>query len=259
MDSYMLQTLSNAIDVINIFETEPKPLSIQDIVQRTNMNRTSVYRILYTLRSKGILELDKNTGKYSLGIKMVQLASLVLQRLDIKQIARPYLEKLWNEINETIHLVIMNEKNAIFIDKLETSNTIFMGSYIGWAAPLYCTASGKLLLSFQSEGFIDEYLETVTIEPYTYKTITHKNDFKNNLRIIREKGYSLDNEEMVEGLKCIAVPITNADGLTVASISISGPTSRMSIKQDQVIELLMEYASLVSKKLAKSSELMIRY
>lgn len=257
LDSYMLQTLSNAIDVINVFESEPKPLSIQDIVRSTKMNRTSVYRILYTLRSKGILEMDENTGKYSLGIKMVQLSSLVLQRLDIRQIARPYLEKLWKESNETIHLVVMNEKNAIFIDKLETRNTIFMGSHIGWVAPLYSTASGKMLLSYQTEEFINDYLEAITIIPYTYKTITDKHDFKHNLRLIREKGYSFDNEEMVEGLKCIAVPITNAGGKIVAALSISGPTSRMSIKQDQVIDMMFEYASMISHEVSKSSEMFI--
>jgi IclR family KDG regulon transcriptional repressor len=251
-DHYLVQTVANALDVINVFETESEPLSIAELVERTNMNRTTLYRVLYTLRTRGFVEMDPVTGKYRLGIKIVQLSSLVLQRFSIKQVARPYLERVKNTLGATVHLVVLNDYKAIFIDKVEAADDIFMGSYIGWVAPLYCTASGKLLLSFQGESSIQEYLQTVPFKPYTYKTLTDKDMFLRELAEIAANGYSVDNEEMVEGLTCMAAPVM-VNGKIAAAVSVSGPTSRINANRDSIINELLQCAKLVSRDLANTS------
>lgn len=258
-DPYLLQTLSKAIDVINIFETESEPLTIAEIAKKTKMNRTSLFRILYTLRSKGLVEMDLNTGKYRLGMKIVRLSSLVLQRLDIRRLAKSYLEALRDRLQETIHLVVLNEKSAIFIDKMEISGSIFMGSYIGWIAPLYCTASGKLLLSYQDQEYIDDYLQTVSIKPYTHKTIMSKEQLRENIEWIKTVGYSVDDEEMVEGLTCYAAPVFDGKGKIKAAVSVSGPTSRITSNKEKIITELLDTTATISKELSNAPEMSSRW
>lgn len=259
MNNYILQTLANAIDVINVFETESEPLTIADLVKRTNMNRTNLYRILYTLRTKGLIEMDADTGKYRLGIRIVQLSSLVLQRLSIRQIARPHLQRFNETVNETTHLVVINDKKVIFIDKLEIQQTILMGSYIGWVAPLYCTASGKLLLSYREKEFIQDYLKAETFNDYTLKTLSDAGSLLKDLERIKLYGYAIDDEEMVEGLTCFAAPIFATNEKVLATVSVSGPTSRMVANREKIIHELLDCVKRVTLEISSTSEISVNW
>jgi IclR family KDG regulon transcriptional repressor len=250
-DQYLLKTLSNAIDVLSLFE-EKVELTPNEIKDRVSMNRTNLFRILYTLRHKGLLECDTESGKYRVGIKTVHLASLFLQRLDIKNISHSHLVKLRDCLDETVHLVVMNNNLSTFVDKIEAGEDIYMGSYIGWSAPLYCTASGKLLLSFESDGHIKNYLETVKRKKYTPNTVDTAVKFLENIEEIRRLGYSLDEEEMVEGLTCIACSIKDHEERPIASISVSGPTTRMKMKKEVIIENLFKTADNISDVIKKT-------
>jgi DNA-binding IclR family transcriptional regulator len=252
-DPYLLQTLSNALDVLEVFEDHAEPMTISQLVEITKMNRTNLFRILYTLRKKGIIEVDAETGKYRLGLKLVQLSSLVLQRLEIKDIARPYLQRLRDKLNETVHLVVLGDDKIVFIDKHAVSGSILMNSFIGYVAPLYCTASGKLLLSFQDEAIIDRYIETTPFKPYTTNTLTDKNEFRQELKKIKKLGYSIDNEEIEEGLVGFATPIFS-HGRVIASVSVSGTAQKMKNKQDEIIASLLETSKLISNDLSNAPE-----
>lgn len=253
MNNYMLQTLSNAIDVLTIFETESEPLSIAELVKKTDMNRTTLYRILSTLRAKGLLEIDNDTGKYRLGIKIVQMSSLVLQRLGIREIARPYLESLRENVNETIHLSVLNDQKVIYIEKLEVPQAIFMGSYIGWVAPLYCTAAGKALLSVQSEEYRHAYVSAAAFSTYTQKTLADADRLMGDLALTQSRGYAIDDEEMIEGLTCYAAPVVDAGHQAVAAISISGPTSRMNSDKEKMIAEVLTCANQISQAISRTS------
>jgi IclR family transcriptional regulator, KDG regulon repressor len=253
MNNYMLQTLSNAIDVLTIFETESEPLSISELVKKTSLNRTTLYRILSTLRAKGLLELDNDTGKYRLGIKIVQMSSLVLQRMSIREVARPYLESLRERVSETIHLSVLNDKKVIYIEKLEVPQAIFMGSYIGWVAPLYCTAAGKVLLSAQNEDYIQEYVDTAVFQNYTQKTLADPQSLREDLERIKSRGYSIDGEEMIEGLTCFSAPIVDDQNHAIAALSISGPTSRMTQDKENIIQEVLKCAQQISQEISRTS------
>lgn len=252
-DQYLLKTLANAIEVLSLFEEEVS-LAPKEIAERIDMNRTNLFRILYTLRHGGLLELDPKTGKYQIGMKTIHLASLSLQRLDIKHICHPYLVSLRDLVEETVHLVVINNNLATFIDKIGANEDVHMGSYVGWTAPLYCTASGKLLLSFEPDKVIKEYFETVKLKRYTDNTIYNFNTFLKNIREIREVGYSIDKEEMVEGLTCFAIPIKEHKGHAIASISVSGPTTRMNKKRETIIEQLQQTSQEISSMITKIPE-----
>lgn len=248
-DQYILKTLSNAIDVLSLFEEEPS-LSIKELQEGTQLNRTTLYRILYTLRHEQVLELDPETGKYHLGMKIIHLASLLLKRMDIKMIAHPYLCKLRDSILESVHLVVLSNNLATFVDKVTASEDVNMGSYIGWTAPLYCTASGKLLLSSKENEWIDSYLKKTEFKKYTEKTLYMK-EVINDINEIRKRGYSIDAEEMIEGLTCFAAPVRSPFGEVIATVSISGATSRMNNNKERVVQELLNQTNQITDSVSK--------
>ncbi len=249
-DQYILKTLSNAIDVLSLFEEEPS-FTIKELQEETHMNRTTLYRILYTLRHQGVLELDPETGKYHLGMKIVHLASLLLQRMDIKTIAHPYLCRLRDSTLETVHLVVLSNNLAAFVDKVTAKEDINMGSYIGWTAPLYATASGKLLLSSKEDEWINSYLKKTEFSKYNKNTLSVEEVIKKNINEIRKRGYSTDSEEMVEGLTCYAAPVKNHIGEVIAAVSISGATSRMINNKEKNIQELLNYTNQITDSINK--------
>ncbi|KAB2330473.1 IclR family transcriptional regulator [Cytobacillus depressus] len=252
-EQYILKTLSNAIDVLELFDEEAA-LTPKEIENRIKMNRTNLYRILYTLRHRGLLDLDPQTGEYKIGLKVFHLASLSLKRLDVKTISHPFLQILGNLLNESIHLVVKNNQFAIFVDKIEANEDVNMGSYIGWSAPLYCTASGKLLISYESDEWIKSYFKNLDLKKYTDNTLVQYEQFMNNITNIREKGYSSDEEEMVEGLTCFAVPIIGHSGKIVAAVSVSGATTKMNKKKELVLEELKKTATEISKTITRTPQ-----
>ena len=256
-DEYLLKTLVNALDVLSLFETEVS-LTPKEVESKINLNRTSIYRILYTLRHKGLLELDPQTGEYKIGMKMFHLGSLSLQRLDIKNISHPHLLALRDTVNESVHLVIKNNDAVTFIDKKPAKEDIFMGSYVGWNAPLYCTASGKILLSFETNEYINNYFKKAPRKKYTDHTLESYEKLIQNIEGIRQLGYSTDQEEMVEGLTCYAVPIIGHDEKVIASISVSGSTTKMTEKKGIVIEELFKVTAAISKAIGKTPDGAIR-
>jgi len=249
-DQYILKTLSNAIDVLSLFEEEPS-FTIKELQEETHLNRTTLYRILYTLRHQGVLELDPENGKYHLGMKIVHLASLLLQRMDIKTIAHPYLCRLRDSTQETIHLVVLSNNLAAFVDKVTANEDINMGSYIGWTAPLYSTASGKLLLSSKKDEWINLYLKETEFKKYTERTLGTGEVIRRNISEIRKRGYSIDAEEMVEGLTCFAAPVKNHRGEVIAAVSISGATSRMINNKETVVKELLNQTNQITDLISK--------
>ncbi|WP_413375472.1 IclR family transcriptional regulator [Alkalihalobacillus sp. 1P02AB] len=252
-DQYILKTLSNAIDVLSLFEHHIS-LTPKELEAKSNLNRTNLYRILYTLRHKGLLEIDSKSGEYKIGMQTINLASLALQRMDIKTICHPFLETLAVELNETIHLVVKNQNLATFIDKVESREDINMGSHIGWTAPLYSTASGKLLISQETDEVILKYWRETTHKSYTDHTIRSSERFIENIKEVRLNGFASDNEEMVEGLTCFAVPIKGHSDNIIASISASGATSRMKKNKEDVLYKLLQVSNEISKAIIKTPQ-----
>jgi DNA-binding IclR family transcriptional regulator len=174
--------------------------------------------------------------------------------MEIRDIARPHLQRLRDQLNETVHLVVLGEDKIVFIDKHAVSGSILMNSFIGYVAPIYCTASGKLLLSLQDEATIEQYITTTAFNPYTNQTITDKNVFRQELNKIRKQGFSIDDEEIEEGLVGFATPIFSRSGRVVASVSVSGAAQKMRNKQDQIIAALLKTSKLISNDLSNALE-----
>jgi len=214
--------LEQAIKILEIVVFEGRNgITIKEISQKIDLHPSTIYRYLNTFLSYGYVSRSTD-GNYKPGIKLVELGNYVLNGFDLREIAHPYLVRLVNEVNQTVHLAIREGNEAIYIDKVEGPQTLQMRSRVGMKIPLYCTALGKVLLAYSSEEDIDHYLKEVELTPRTQNTIISSCELKEELLNIRKQGYALDNQENEQGIICVGAPIFDFTGQVVAALSISG-------------------------------------
>ncbi len=179
--------------------------------------------------SEGLLEQDRDNGKYHLGIALFRLGALVRRRMNVSNEARPYLYDLREKINETVHLAILDGSEIMYVYNLESTQAIRMRSDIGVRKPAYCTAEGQAILAFQPAEVIERVV-AAGLAPRTPKTLTSADKFIKALGVVRQRGCAIEDEESELGMVCIAAPIRDDSGDVVAAVGIAGPLMRLSKK-----------------------------
>ncbi len=223
----MVKSVSRALDIIMLVSMKKGGLGVTEIANQIDINKSSVYRILSTLVQYGFVEQDNETGRYKLGYKFLEVSSRLLESIDLREEAKPFLKELEYETNEVIHLVVYDQGEVVYIEKLDGSETLRMHSKVGRRAPMHCTSVGKAILAHLPTNVVTDILERKGLPVHTDKTMTDKEMFLQELNQIRKNGYALDLEENEYGITCIAVPLFDHLGKVIAAVSISGPTLRM--------------------------------
>ncbi|MBA2870360.1 DNA-binding IclR family transcriptional regulator [Anoxybacillus calidus] len=244
----MVKSVSRALDIIDIVSLEKDGLGVTEIAKQMDINKSSVYRILSTLVRYGYMEQDEETSRYKLGYKFLEMSSKLLESIDLRKEAKPYLQELEKETNEVIHLVVYDQGEVIYIEKLEGTETLRMHSKVGKRAPMHCTAVGKAILAHLPSNVVLDILERKGMPRHTDKTITDQDEFLKELAQVKQKGYALDLEENEYGIRCIAVPIFDHVGRVIAAVSVSGPTIRMT---DERIEQLQARMLQIGKQISE--------
>jgi IclR family KDG regulon transcriptional repressor len=235
--------------VLALLETlsKEKELNLERISERTKIPKVTALRLLTTLcKSKYIIKNPNDS--YSLTLRMFSVGSRALDWTEIIEISRPIVEQLKNDLQETIHMGILEDRKAVYIMKEESPHTVRMYSRVGKNIPLYCSGLGKCLLSYQGEKYIDEYISKTDLRRRATKTITDQYSLKKELSIIKERGYGFDDEENEGGIFCISAPIFNHEGFIEAAISVSWPIYR--IKKEEIptfIKMIKSSANEISK------------
>jgi IclR family KDG regulon transcriptional repressor len=230
---------------------------VTELAKSVGMNKSTTYRFLHSLRELGYVAQDADTEHYSLTLKLFEVGSIVLDRMELWNESRLVMKNLARVTGETIHLGIIESGKLVYIGKLESTQTlrVSMSSRVGQGAPTYCTGLGKALLANLPPDQIDAVLKSEEIMAYTEKTITRRQDIDRELEQIRKVGYSIDNEEHEVGVRCIAAPIRDNRGEVAAAISISMPSIRMTSKeQPRFRRLVLEAASEISARLGYRPE-----
>lgn len=244
-----VQSLDRAIDIIEKLVESKQGLGVTQISDSTGLHKSTVYRLLSTLNYRGFVKKDTENNKYTIGLKLFEIGSKVLNNLDLRTESKPYLMDLMNRTGETIHLGVMNNYEVVYIDKVEGTETIGMTSKIGRRVPAHCTSLGKTILAYSNEEYVDELLEKKGLPRYTAQTIVEPQKLKEHLKEIKKKGYAVDDEEQELGIRCIAAPIFNYNGEVMASFSISGPASRMSEERvENLSNLITRFADKISSE-----------
>lgn len=249
-DTYNVQVLERAIKIIEILEKYPSGISLKDIVDESGLNKTTVFRILATLENYSYIMQDANNGVYKLGYKFLELSNAIIKRLDIRDIAHPYLEELSHITDEVVHLVILDNDKCLYIDKVDkSSGNIKMVSSIGKHAYLHSSAVGKVILAYMDEENVLKIINRTGMPKFTDNTITTKERLVQELRKIKINGYAVDEVENENGVRCIAAPIFNYDGDVIAAFSISGLTLRLTKERiPEIVHIIKEYSFKISKE-----------
>lgn len=248
---YTIRVLVRANKILECFTLTNPERSLMDIVRETGLNKSTVYRMLETLESLRWVKWDPKTGLYRLGLGIFEIGNRAIQGLDFYQVSRPYLEKLVEFGGQSAHLATKDDDDALYLNKLENPNVfIAQPSSIGRRLPMHCTACGKILLAYLEESEVEEIINRKGLPKFTPNTITTKEKLFAELRVVREKGYAVDNEEIQGGLRCVAAPIRDASGKVVAAVSVSGLKSVFADEFiPQLAEEVVKNAEAISREL----------
>jgi DNA-binding IclR family transcriptional regulator len=246
-----VQSLERALTILNKLSEYPDGIQIARLSEQVGLTKSTVHRLLATLSSMNYVVQDEETDKYKLGLQVLFLSRNLLNNNNIVATAKPYLEKLSAEVNETVHLCIEDLGEIIYIDKIESNQTIRMYSRIGSRAPMHSTGVGKILLSGKNQDEFNKLISKITFVKKTPNTITSKEELILEIEKVKQQGYALDNAENEEVLRCIAAPIFDHKGKIVASFSVSGPTNRVTKEaiNDTLIDLMKQYSIAISRNL----------
>ena len=223
------------------------------MARELHLNKSTAFGLLCTLERRGYVEQNPENGKYRLGLRTLDLGNVKLAGFDVARVAHPLLRSIVEQLGETAHLAIYERGEVIYIDKVESDNTLRIASFIGKRNPAYCTGVGKCLLAFQTEEEIDRVIGAGLVAR-TPQTITDRVRFMAELAAIREKGRAGDNEEFSLGLICSAAPVRDSKGKVCAAISVSAPTIRATPKRLAIIDkTIAEAAASISRALGYKS------
>ena len=215
--------------VLRILETlheAPAGLQLKDVALQTSINKSTAYRFLAHLEHEGYVFRDV-TGAYAIGVRLARLASGTSYQTTLRKISRPILQQLWKATGETVNLAVMDGREVLYLDVMESSHTFRLVSQVGLRRPVYCTALGKVMLAFIPEEEQQYFFEGMTFERFTPHTLKGAAQLRKEFASIRQRGYSIDNEEAYLGSRCIGAPIFESSGKIAAALSVSGPTTRV--------------------------------
>jgi len=220
-------------------------VSPQELADRLGIDRSSAYRLLYTLMECGYLTQAENRKFIPNGGKFVAIFGKVAGRLDWMKLANQYMEVLAEETGETANLGVVENNYLVYIGQAQSDNAVRVYNAIGTRRPLHSSSLGKAYLAFLDEPRRSEIIDMIDFTPITPKTITNPELFRLHLEMVRRNGYAFDDEETFEGVRCLAAPVFDHKGKIIAAMGISGPTSRVTLERlpfysNKVVEIARE-------------------
>ena len=214
------------------FLVENGSAGLMEISEELDLNKSTTHRVLNSVIYMAHARQNETNGRYEPSLKIVDMAGRIMSNIDIVHVVRPYLRKLMDQAEETVHFVEREGTEAVYIDKVESlRNGIQMVSRIGSRIPLYCSGVGKAIAADLDIGEVEAIWKSSRITALTPHTITDFDTYCRELEEVRKNGYALDNEENEAGVRCIAVSLKDYIGRVRYAFSISAPVSRMDDKR----------------------------
>ena len=222
-----IKSLDRAMAVFEyLSDSQGMPLTM--LADETEQSPATVYRILVTLEGRGLVEFDHEEQLWYIGPRAFVIGARFLRRTSLVDRARPIMRRLMEATGETANLGIEKEGKVLFLSQVETHASIRAFFPPGTLSPMHASGIGKALLAHMHSDQLDRFLAATDLQAFTEHSITGRAELLDNLRVIRDRGYSVDNEEKNDGMRCIAAPVFDTNQEAVAGISVSGPTSRVS-------------------------------
>jgi IclR family KDG regulon transcriptional repressor len=246
LDDYNVRAVERAAQILSSFDDEHPERNLSEIVKATGLHKATTYRIIATLLNCGFIERTANGEKYRLGLRLAGLGLNVLHRLDFRQQALPYMRQLVDRFQEICTLGVFDHGRVLYVEIMHSKHTLTIAARVGHHLPAHCTAGGKVFLAFLPPAVMEPVLNA-PLAAYTQNTITSPARLREELEVVRQRGYGLDEEEFEVGVRAIAVPIRDIEGNVVAQMSMPGPTNRLTVERiPEIAQALMEAANAIS-------------
>lgn len=223
-----IQVIERMTRLLDTLAASDQPLSLKILAGNTGLHPSTAFRILASLAEHGFVERS-SLGHYRLGSKLLQLGNRVQGQFDLRREAKPIMEWLCAEINETVNLILREDDDIVYVERVTPQRMMRVEQTIGGHLPLHTTAVGKLFLAESGAEGCLEYAERSGLPGRTAHSITDPAALWRNVKDALRQGYALDDQEAELGVGCIGVPVRDGSGQMIAGISVSAPFARRSL------------------------------
>lgn len=245
---YLVASVDRAIELLFLLESGPLEMGVTEISRALGVQKSTVHNLLQTLLARDFVR-KTDTGRYTLGFRLMPLGLACTERLDIRRIASPILNELVNEVKAVVLLAVLSAGQITIIQKIEPPRQVFMVPRFEYCNTFHSTGLGKIFLAFGSDDLVKNVM-SLKLQQYTQSTLTDKTVLSKEVAKIREQGYSIACNETIEGVTCISTPILNANGKIEAAISVSSTTACLGKEQyGPMVRILKEKARMISEQL----------
>ena len=245
---YTVASVDRAIELLFILESESRDMGITELSKLLGVQKSTVHNLVQTLLARDFVR-QTDSGKFTLGFRLMRLGTAALDRLDVRRLAEPILRELAAEANEYVLLAVLNRGDVTVIDSVAPQRSTFIVPRIDFSHTFHCTALGKVFLAFGPESRQKDILET-HLARFTPFTIVDMKTMAAEIDKIRRLGYTVSCNETIEGVTCIGAPIYNAHGKVEAAVSISSATARLTCDRYQgMANILLEKAAAISRQI----------
>ncbi|HEY1092651.1 MAG TPA: IclR family transcriptional regulator [Burkholderiaceae bacterium] len=244
----MNNTLVKGLSIIELLAHSDRALGLTEIAAALDLAKSNVHRLLQALTEAHYIVRDEHSGRYMAAIKLWELGSAVLSKLDLRVHAEQIMDQLLTQTRETVHLSVLDGEEVVYVHKLDSPNPVRAYTQIGGRARAHCVATGKAMLAFRSPPALARMAQS--LEAHTPATIVDPDKFLQEMARIRVQGFALNKGEWNENVSGIASPVTDVSGTVVAALGLSGPKERFKPTQLKVFApLIVEAAAQISKRL----------
>jgi IclR family acetate operon transcriptional repressor len=247
-----IQSVDRAISILNAFSINEAQLGVTELSHRLGLHKSTVHRLLASLEKGGLVERDPRNRKYSLGIRLIELAGTMLNSRNVPQVVRPYLHYVADAVEELTYLAYLVRGEVLNVEQVPGPHLVQSVGWQGRRTPLHCTSAGKIFMAHMSEKQLERVFEA-GLQRLTPKTITDPADLRYELERVREQGYATSFEELEEGTNALAVPISSPNDEVIAAIGVVGPSYRFTPERAMShLDVIRSVAREVSHRLGNS-------
>jgi IclR family transcriptional regulator, KDG regulon repressor len=246
------RSLDRALQILCSFRFDKQELSLTELSQILDLSRSTVYRLASTLVRRGFLKYDQTSKRYTLGLKLFELGSIVFSSFSLRRVASPHLTWLQSEHLKTVFLAVLQDDELVYVDKREgIGNAIrFSEALIGMRRPPYFGSFGQLLMAYMPDGEADRLLRLIPLKPLTRNSITRVEEFKKRLEKIRSQGYAVEAGEVLENVTGVAAPVRDHTGKVIAAVGVGFISSfEDSVGIRKIIKHVVKVAGEISQEI----------
>lgn len=246
--------VERALNILETTAARREGMTNSELSRKLEIPKSSASYILRTLEKRGYLRRDSESGRYRLGLKLLSLGAETQANYAFAEVAHPFMEALVERVGLTCHLAVLDQGEAVYVEKVEAPGFFKVNTWVGRRMFLHSTSVGKSLLAWLPKEEVETLLHHQSFKKRTPKTIITQTKLTTELEVVREQGYSVDDEENSLGARCLGAPIFDANEHVIGALGVSGTITQVDeIKLPKIADALKETARKISRELSKNA------